>query len=658
MVVTSRLSLRSSLRVPPRRSVRGKSARRAVRQQGGAVQACCGALSLAFVLVFAAGMAPLGAADTGSDDYWTRRDAWDAAYAARLSGLADRCDALNLDDAARATRQAVISRDPRRQYLFSPPETEPAKPPADAPQIVQQWYAKFSVYRREHAEALFRLARSELDAGRASRAFQLLHEVLYADPDHERVRGMLGYRLVNGRWRKPGSLIRTRQMIVANPELGFDAGRHWTIESEHFRVTTDHSPDAGRQLAEKFEGLHDVWRQVFFEYWSSASVLARRFEGLVPADRSSNRHRVVLFRNRDKYLAQLKRLEPQIELSVGIYLETAKTAYFYVADEPGDDTCFHEVTHQLFSETGRVPPGVSLRANAWIVEGVALYMESLRKRDGYWTLGGIDANRLQYARYRTLNQGFYLPLEQLAALGRQALQQHEDIRLLYSQAAGLGAFLMDYDRGRYRRLLADYLQAVYQGRDEAHTLGKLCEVPLADLDRQYREFLNVTDNDLACLPLTPETRNLSLGRTAITDDGLQHAASLTQLEWLDVAYTDVGDAGLAHLRPARHLLHLIAEHTRVTDAALKTIAGFRELEILDLTGTRMTDAGLADLASLSQLRELWIGQTAITDAGLERLSGLKNLETLDVGGTKVTVQGFQRLKQTLPRLETKAAESP
>jgi len=608
-----------------------------------------------FVLALV-GAAALWAAETGgSGDYWTHRDALDTAYAARLKGLADRCAQLQLDEAATTTHQAAIPRDPRRQYIFLPAESDPAKPPADAPQIVQQWYAKFTACRREHAEALFQLARSELDAGRPTRAYQLLHEVLHADPDHERVRGILGYRLDNGRWRKPESVVRSRQVPIANAELGFNAGRHWTIESEHFRVTTNHSEDAGRQLIERLEELHDVWQQLFFERWSGAAALRRRFESQVPADRSANRHRVVLFRNRDEYLARLQRLEPQIELTIGYYLETQKSAYFYVGDEPHDDVCFHEVTHQLFSETGRVPPGVGLAANYWIVEGVAMYMESLRKRHGYYTAGGIDADRLQYARYRALNEGSYLPLEQLASLGRRALQQRDDIRTLYSQAAGLAAFLMDYDRGRYRPLLADYLQAVYQGRDTARTLGTLAAVPLADLDRQYREFLNVTDEDLVWLPWTPESQSLSLGRTAVTDEGLKFAAGLTQLHWLDVAYTAVGDAGLAHVQPAKRLNHLIAEHTRITGAALETIAGFRELEILDLTGTQITDDGLRDLASLSKLRQLWLGQTAVTDAGLEHLKGLTNLEMLDVSGTQVTVEGFQRLKQALPRLKTEAA---
>jgi hypothetical protein len=613
--------------------------------------------SIAVLLVaLAASAAGVSAAETnGADDYWSGRDALDAAYAARLRGLADRCVELKLDDAAQATRDWVISRDPRRQIIFLPAETAPARPPADVPKIKQQWYDKFTAYRREQAEALFQLARSELQAGRPTRAFQLLHEVLHENPDYEQVRGALGYRLVNSRWRKPESVIQTRRTPDANPDLGFDAGKHWVVESEHFRITTDHSEDAGTQLAEKLEELYDVWQQLFFPYWSSTAVLARRLEGNVPADRSTTRHRVVLFRGRDEYVERLKRLEPQIELSLGYYLETQKTAYFYVDREPRDDLYFHEVTHQLFSETGRGTQGVSLEANAWIVEGVAMYMESIRRRSGFYTAGGIDANRLQDARYRTLNEGSYMPLEQLAALGRRTLQQHEDIRRLYSQSAGLAAFLMDDGRGRNRPLLTKYLQAVYRGRDNARTLASLAGVPLPELDRQYREFLNVTDEDLAFVAFTPETQNLSLGRTAVTDAGLKHVGSLTQLKWLDLAYTAVGDTGLAYVKSAANLHILSAEHTRITDAALETIAGFGELEILNLTGTRITDAGLTHLRSLSNLHELGLGRTAVTDAGLEHLRGLMNLEVLDVNETQVTQEGFQRLKQALPRLKTEAA---
>ncbi len=367
----------------------------------------------------------------------------------------------------------------------------------------------------------------------------------------------------------------------------------------------------------------------------------------------------MLFRNRDEYVARLKRLEPQIELTVGIlpggpedrlFLRFRRAARRYVLPRSDPPAVFRDGHASRRAWPWRPTPGSS---KAW-----PCTWSPFTNANGYCTVGGIDANRLQYARYRTLNQGFYLPLDQLAAMGRRVLQQREDIRQLYSEAAGLAAFLMDYDRGRYRRVLADYLQTIYQGRDNARTLASLAGVPLADLDRQYREFLNVADADLESVPWAPRTQNLSLGRTAVTDDGLKHLAALQDLEWLDVAYTAVGDAGLAHVKAAAGLNHLIAEHTRLTDAALETIAGFRNLEILDLTGTQITDEGLKHLAALSKLRELWIGQTAISDAGLEHLSGLKNLETLDVSGAKVTLEGFQRLRPAWPRLKTQAAASP
>jgi hypothetical protein len=408
-------------------------------------------------------------------------------------------------------------------------------------------------------------------------------------------------------------------------------------------------------LIERLEELHAVWQQLFFRYHSNGAALKRRLDGSSSISRSSSRFKVVLFRNRQEYLDILQRIEPRIGVSVGYYLESQKTAYFYVDDQPKDDTYFHEVTHQLFAETGRVVSGVGTRGNAWIIEGVAMYMESLRKLGNYYTAGGVDADRLQYARYRALSQRFYVPLEQLVGMGRQDLQQHEDIRMLYSQSAGLAAMLMDYRRGAYRQGLVDYLRAVYQGRDRADSLATLAGVSLADLDRQYVQFLDVTDTDLAALTDAPPVRNLSLGRTSVTDRGLELLKAHTQLEWLDVGHTRVGDDGLASLRPVTQLNHLIAEQTRITDAALKTIGGFDELEILDLTGTAITDDGLAHLRGLTKLKELWIGNTAISDAGLTHLENLKQLETLDVGGTNVTIDGWNRLKQALPSLDSEEA---
>ena len=577
------------------------------------------------------------------DDYWSRRSQLDQTHADRLTSLAAKCKELDLEAQANVTSDWFIHRDPRRQYIFLPSESDPTQPADDAPKIVRQWHAKFLEYRRQHAAALFQLVERELHANRPTRAYQLLHEVLHENPDHEQARGILGYRRVSGRWRKPTGLIKARQGRVSNPTLGFSAGQHWIIESGHFSITTNHSEEAGRRLVGQLEELHTVWQQLFFRCWSSRAVLDRRFEGKSTTSRSLKRHKVVLFQDRQQYLDHLTPLERLIEVTVGVYLEPRKSAYFYVGEESKEHIWFHEIVHQLFSETGRVPAGVGLNNNFWIVEGVALYMESLRRMEHYYTVGGIDADRLQYARYRALNEEYYVPLDQLGALGRRALQEHENIRPLYSQSAGLAGFLMDYKRGVYRPAMVDYLRTIYQGRDRAGTLANVAGVPLTELDKQYHEFLNVSDDDLAFLASMPVARNLSLGRTAVTDAGMRHLAGPTQLEWVDLAHTQVGDSGLANLKASEDLNHLIAAHTKITDTALKTIRSFRNLEILDLMGTSISDAGLADLASLTKFKELWLGGTRISDTGVQTVGSFRNLESLDLTATNITDNGLVHL---------------
>ncbi len=105
-----------------------------------------------------------------------------------------------------------------------------------------------------------------------------------------------------------------------------------------------------------------------------------------------------------------------------------------------DATWKHEATHQLFNEVRRVRPNLGQNANFWIVEGLALYMESLQIREGYSFVGGLEADRLQFARYRRLCEDYYIPLAQLTAMGKATLQQHAEIRRIYSQAAGLAHF--------------------------------------------------------------------------------------------------------------------------------------------------------------------------------------------------------------------------
>jgi hypothetical protein len=292
--------------------------------------------------------------------------------------------------------------------------------------------------------------------------------------------------------------------------------------------------------------------------------------------------------------------------------------------------------------------------NFWIVEGVALYMESLRCHGGYATVGGFEADRVQYSRHRALGERFYIPLQQVVTLGRQQLQQHPEIRRLYTQAAGLTHFLMDFENQKYRPALLAYLRRVYESRDAADTLRRITDVEPRQLDAQYLEFLNVTDAMLAELSPNRQLEKLCLCQTSISDNGLQRLAGQVRLTWLDVSRTAVTDKGLAVLAGARQLHQLNLAGTRVSDAALKTIGQLRSLEELDLSGTGITDEGVRQLAGLGDLRGLWLSGTHVTDAGLEHLYGLRNLEILDITNARVSTAGWQAISQALPGLAADA----
>ena len=192
---------------------------------------------------------------------------------------------------------------------------------------------------------------------------------------------------------------------------------------------------------------------------------------------------MVQFKNRQEYLAQLAPLEPQIAVSLGYYMHGRRTSFFYAGDESLRATWFHEATHQLFQESAQAIEGVGEKWNFWILEGIAVYMESLVPHGGYWTLGGFDADRLQYARARILSGGDYTPLSELVRLGRDDLQRHPDIRRIYTQSAGLSHFLMNGSNARFRQSLVDLLRAQYQGRDSTRSLAILDEYRLRLIGR-------------------------------------------------------------------------------------------------------------------------------------------------------------------------------
>ena len=137
---------------------------------------------------------------------------------------------------------------------------------------------------------------------------------------------------------------------------------------------------------------------------------------------------------------------PNIGISTGVYVDQTRRAYFFAGKGSDERTLYHEATHQLFHESRPVSPEVVRKGNFWIIEGIAMFMESLRQEDGYCVLGGFDDERMHAARYRLLHDHFYVPLDELVGYDMEKLQKDPRIGTLYSQSAGLTHFLVFHGR--------------------------------------------------------------------------------------------------------------------------------------------------------------------------------------------------------------------
>jgi len=443
-------------------------------------------------------------------------------YADELKQLAAWCEEKGLEEQARQTLAVLGPHDPVKFYIpVLPDQLGPAKPPDGASPDVIEWDMRLNRLRREQAGALYDLARRAMRSQHAGLALELVLDAVRANPDNESVRRLLGYQKFQNQWHTIYEVKKLHSGMVWHEKFGWlpkahvrryeegqryfdgkwisaaeDAQRHgdissgWDIETEHYSIRTNHSIEAGVALGVKQEDLYRLWQQMFIRYFASEDDVIALFDGRARPQRGlATRHQIVFFRDQDDYIHSLRSAMPNIGISVGAYLDSMRIAYFFAGKDNDDRTLYHEATHQLFHELRKVAENVGRKDNFWIVEGIAMYMESLKKENGYYVLGGMDDERMVAARYRLLHDGFYVPLEQLTGYDMDKMQNDPKIATLYSQSAGLTHFLVHYDHGRYRDALVSYLTAVYTGHDNPDTLAQLTGAGYSELDKQYHEFM-------------------------------------------------------------------------------------------------------------------------------------------------------------------------
>ena len=356
-----------------------------------------------------------------------------AQYAADIERLAQWCDSCGLSEQAGQTRAAVTPQEPNKIFMpvlpveIGPPETA-RRLAATARQLGQAVVGP----SQEHATKLYQMARQQVRTGRESLAFGLMLDAIQANPDYAPVRQMLGYQKFRNEWRTAYELKKLHAGMVFSDKFGwmskknlgkFEAGQRLARPLDFGRRGRPGPPRHQNRLGHRHGALPDPYRPQhrgghrperetgkplpplagdFLPFYASEADVVALFEGKGKrAPAPAARHKIDYFRDRADYVETLKGGFPQIAMTAGVYVGNSKTAYFYADPKKNDDrTLYHEATHQLFNESRKVVAGPGERGNFWIVEGIAMLMESLHQEGDYWVIGGFQDERMRAAQVR------------------------------------------------------------------------------------------------------------------------------------------------------------------------------------------------------------------------------------------------------------------
>ena len=580
-------------------------------------------------------------------DWRAKRKSLDRGFADTLQDIALWCRTEGVPQQVPQTYALYKTHDLDRQYIFLPSEKGM---PAPRKGKLGEWLAKISDAKRKHAAAIFELAEQSAEKGADAIAFQFLHEVIYYDRDHEKTRKILGHKAVEDGWRVNTDKIKIKKPARGLELLGWPGRTYLTVSTPHFTINSTATEEETKFLAEQLERWHDVWRQVFFEYWSPAKV-SRWIDGKGSFHEPKQRYRVAFFKDHQQYVSTLEKWVKGVGNSAGYYNRDLKLSFFPAGDDDATrDTWRHELTHQLFRETIRARESPFANQHLWLDEGIAMYFESLVDQGGYVTLGGFDTRRLQFARVRKLREGFFVPMNEIAAMPQAQFQKRKDIAALYSQSAGMTHMLMNDNHGQMQPKVTEFMKAIHKQRVKSDAFEKLMGKAYQQLDLEYLKYLEVKSSDVVKYLSNPKLRTeLALPNAKLTEEAIAKVAECSNLKWLDLTGTRITAKTLATLSQCDALRQLFLTSCPIEKAGYRHLAGFDSLEEVDFSGSSLTDQDLRVVSKLP-LKVIRLSQTRVTDSGVNSLTGMKTLKTLDLSRSQISAQARAMLRSAMPAL--------
>ena len=464
-----------------------------------------------------------------------------AKFAADIETLAASCEQNSLESLAAEIRQLGIPLEQQPGNIDNLPTTIQLDVPVSLPAAERAAKVRVRKLRTDYSNALFSLSRKALKDRHPSFAYRLVREVLFQDPDHALARALMGFRRAGSEWTTPFAADKKRRGLVWHKDFGWILSEHvaryaagerlykgnwitaereelqraefrnaWVVETEHFQVKTNHSLQKGAHLATSVEVFHHYFMREFAAFFQKPQQLDKLFKDGT-GTRSGDRYDIDHFRLQSEFINRLAKQCPSAGQINGLYLPQERKAFFFhnpaLPDSASLEPLYHEVTHQLLSESSMQSVPVGHSRDFWVIEGIACYFESFHvAEDGSITVGDINHPRIQAARDQVMVNLDYEPLARFTASGMLAFQKGElpVLQRRYAQATGLTHFFLNYQDGLYRDGFIEYLAQIYSPdervRAKAKTLEQILLVSNAALDEQYKGYIRGMEQQAAVRP--------------------------------------------------------------------------------------------------------------------------------------------------------------
>ena len=562
-------------------------------------------------------------------------------FTEELERLATISERLKLVEQAEICRDWIPRELPDRQNLFLASDTLPETKGSPA---AESWERHFLAAREKYAERAFQKA-VQLSENDEFSAYSWLWRTSREWPAHPSAKRALG-PLLRGVVARP-RLVRGRQ---PHPDFGWPAGSYSRIETAHFNIVTRATPKESIELARRMEEFYVLWSQYFFNLWAPPGLVTEKLSG---KNRPWPKHKgmeVFILADRSDYLRTLGVAEDNIGVSVGYYNPGAKKSFFY-PDQNLQATLVHELTHQLLLEATKISPRSDAGADGgiWQIEGMALYMESLKEMTGYWTIGGVDASRIQTARYRAVRDGYWPTWDSFATGKMAQWKADSSIARLYTHAAGMTHYFLDLNKPEERNSYIRALVDLYQGN--ARSSLPLLESISADEEKAkvlYQNRLIVDDKAIGWFG--NDIEDLVLCGSELTSDSWEKLARFKNVEWLDVSFSNFKDEDVEAIAELTELRRLSLEGTGCGARAVSLAASLPHLEELDLSGMPIDSAALLPLKAHPSLKILWLTNTSVTKTAFPVLESIENLSQCDVEGSQISSSDWQQFTSNNAKL--------